>query len=255
MVSCEKEDHGVLESQGVSPIISGLSISPSRINTDTINVGPTRLPGDILDLASNAFARVQSSAGVNAISRVEYWVRNHDGSAVLSSGLLLDNGVLPDVASGDSIFSGTMQFQIVRSTIGTLFVEVASEGTGSYHSNSLFLPLEIVRANQPPVLSNLLAPDTILVGANPSFLITIRASDPDGLPDIRSVIRTTPSNLVLPLNDSGVNGDQQAGDGIYSETVSLDPPPPAGAYDFTFQAFDRSNVGSNIINKRITVVQ
>jgi hypothetical protein len=133
-------------------------------------------------------------------------------------------------------------------------VEFYAEGNGGFFSNTSIQPLQIVRRNRPPVLSDLRAPDTVRTSAQSSFLITVRASDPDGLDDIRTVTRTTPSGLVVQLNDRGVNGDAVAGDGIFTETVSLSPPPAPGVYEFRFQAFDRLNAGSNIIVHSVTVV-
>lgn len=252
-LSCEKKDSTLIDSQGTSPLLISASLSPSTINTDTINIGPTRLPEDVLNISLTAFAKVMSSVGQEGISQVDYVIKNIGGSTFLNSGLLLDNGIAPDITNGDSIYSGTVTFKVIRSTVGTFSVEIQSEGTGGYRSNSLVLPLQIIRANQPPTLSNLQAPDTVHTLTQTMFIITVRASDSDGLADIKSVTRSTDGGTPRFLNDEGVNGDQTAGDGIYTETVSLNPPPPPRDYDFTFQAFDRSNAVSNVITKRITV--
>ncbi|MBI4428369.1 MAG: hypothetical protein HY562_04555, partial [Ignavibacteriales bacterium] len=254
-LSCEKKDSTVIDSGGISPLLTKASLLPSTINTDSVNIGPTRLPEDVLSLTTAAFATASSPLAPKGIVKIEYLVKSVQGSSILSSGELFDNGFPPDAVKGDSVYSGTVTFQIVRSTIGILSVEFVSEGTAGFRSNSLFLPLEIVRTNQPPVLSDLIAPDTVRTSTQTSFVITVRALDPDGLADIRSVTRTTDGGTPRPLNDNGVNGDMNPGDGIFTETVSLEPAPPAGEYEFRFQAFDRSNAESNTLTKRITVVR
>jgi hypothetical protein len=162
----------------------------------------------------------------------------------------------PDQLKGDGIYSGRASFQIKRVDVGTYLIEVSAQDPKGFSSNTLIVPLEVIRTNRPPVLSDLQAPDTVNTSVVSQFLITVNALDPDGLADIKSVTRTTPSGLVFTLNDQGVNGDVRAGDGTFSETVAVnDPSPPPGDYLFKFQAFDRSNEGSNVIIHRVTVRQ
>jgi len=252
-LSCEKKDSSVIDSIGSAPKLSASSLSVSTVNTDTMNIGPVRNPEDVLTISINAYTRVVPGT-LTPVSSVQYTFRNGNGSSILAAGSLLDDGNPPDTQRNDSLYSGRLTFQIVRSTVGVVRVELFAEDASGYKSNSAILPLEIVRSNQPPVLSNLVAPDTVHTSSQSTFLVTVRATDPDGQADIRSVTRTTPSNLVLPLNDAGQNGDGVPGDGIFSETVLLSPPPPTGPYDFRFQAHDRSNVGSNVIIHRIIVL-
>lgn len=253
--SCEKQDSAVIDSIGFVPILSSVVINPSSINTDTINVGPERKPEDNLPLSVKTYAILASGAGVKQVKAVNARLLREPGLSAIASVELLDDGSGVDSTKGDGVFSGWINFSIKRSEVGNYRVEVSAEGSGGFTSTAIIQTLQILRLNRPPVLSDLRAPDTVRTSMQTSFLITVRASDPDGLDDIRSVTRTTPSNLVLQLNDSGVNGDAVAGDGIFSELVSLSPPPAPGSYQFRFQAFDRSNAGSNVLLHTITVVQ
>ncbi|MGB2867174.1 MAG: choice-of-anchor X domain-containing protein [Bacteroidota bacterium] len=253
LLSCEKSEDGIVDSIGSAPTLLNAYLSPSSINTDTINVASVQSPDDLLTIRFQAFAKVTHAAGLSSVSRVNFSFTDGSTQESISSGVLLDNGVPPDQKSGDSLYSAAVTFQIPRSKAGNFLFQISAEDPLSYRSNEALLPLRVFRLNRPPVLSNLQAPDTVHTSLVSSFLITVQATDPDGLADIRSVSRITPSGLVLPLNDSGANGDAVAGDGTFTETVSVNPPPPNGAYDFRFQATDKFNVPSNILTHRIVI--
>lgn len=255
VVSCEKRDSTVIDSIGFVLTLSSVVIDPSIINTDTINIGPERKPEDNLTLRVKTYAIFARGTDLDRIKTVNATLFSEMKPSVIATAELQDDGSGVDSTKGDGIFSGWINFSLKRSESGNYRVEVYAEGSGGFKSTAVIQLLRILRLNHPPVLSDLRAPDTVRTSVQSSFLITVRASDPDGLADIRSVTRTTPSNLVLQLNDAGVNGDAVAGDGIFSELVSLSPPPAPGSYQFRFQAFDRSNAGSNIILHTITVVQ
>lgn len=255
IASCEKQDSAVIDSSSFVPRLTSVVIHPSSINTDTINVGSERKPDDDLALRVKTYAVVAPDTDWREIKSVQAKLLRETGLSKITVAELRDDGADVDSTKGDGVFSGWINFSIKRSEVGNYRVEVYAESAGGFTSVAIIQTLQILRLNRPPVLSDLRAPDTVRTSTQTSFLITVRASDPDGLADIRSVTRTTPSNLVLQLNDSGVNGDAVAGDGIFSELVSLAPPPPLGSYQFRFQAFDRSNAGSNVILHTITVVQ
>jgi hypothetical protein len=254
LFSCDQRDSVVIDSPGFSPFLEQAFIVPALINSDTVNVGTAPKPDDTLPLNVKAYAIVRSVG--NPVSQIAVRARllKEFGSQPITAIELRDDGLGADSTKGDGTFSGILRFSIKRSDVGIYRVECFAEG-GGFVSNTIIQPLKIVRQNRPPVLSDLQAPDTVRISTQSSFLITVRASDPDGLEDVQSVTRTTPSGLVVQLNDRGVNGDAVAGDGIFSERVSLSPPPAPGSYQFRFQAFDRSNAGSNVLFHMITVVQ
>ena len=252
-LSCEKDSDSIIESRGSSPLLLAASVSPTTINTDTVSVGAEQKPDDVLILNVKTYATVIHSEGTSQVAAVTAIIFGASSSSPLAVGKLLNDGIDVDSTKQDNIFSGWVTFEIRRSEVGTYRVEVSAEDYYAFRSNTFIVPLEIIRTNRPPVLSNLQVPSAVSTATQTSFLITVQASDPDGLADIKSVTRTTPSGLTLQLNDAGVNGDAAAGDGIYSETVSLSPPPAPGSYQFRFQAFDRSNTGSNIILHTITI--
>lgn len=241
--SCEVSQDGIIDTIFISPSILSASVSPTAVNTDSMNVGPVRLPEDVLTIKITAAVKINAPTN----SRVRYAVFSDRRSFPISEGELANSGV-------DSIFAGEVQFQVQRTFIGNLMLEITAESNPGSFGTSFIQIITIQRLNQPPVLSNLQAPDTVRTSIQQSFIVTVEVNDPDGASDILSVTRQTPSNLVLNLNDQGTNGDAVAGDGIFTETVSLSPPPPPGDYQFQFRALDRSNAASNTINHSVVVI-
>ncbi len=259
--SCETKQSSVVDSTGIAPLLAQVTLSPSGINSDTINVGSNRQPNDVLTITTTLVARVQANSE-RPIS-VTYSITSSDSLNIVSRGALLDDGQAPDQAKGDGLFSGKASFQIRRVQIGTYAVEVNAESDDGYRSNAIFTPLAVFRGNRPPVISDLAAPDTVKLGnQSQSILITVRANDPDGLSDVAKVLFNSykpdgsgsGGNPFLMYDDGlAAHGDEKAGDGIFSLLISLPWNTQLGTYRFEFQAFDRSNEPSNVIILRLTV--
>lgn len=123
------------------------------------------------------------------------------------------------------------------------------------------------QANVAPVVANLIAPDTVYLDTSQATPIhlSLEASDSNGLNDIEIVFFNSfippngnPSvNNPFELYDNGnpQNGDQTAGDGIYSLIIQLPPTGVTkGTYRWEFQAKDRRNALSNKIIHEITIL-
>ncbi len=258
--ACEKSDSVTIDTIGLSPTLSTGSINPATINTDTINVGGERKPEDMLQLSVKTYARVSHPQGKTEIEDVSARVYKELSSSAVAVISLADDGAGVDSTKDDGLYSGVLTFSSQRSVVGIYWVELSAADPHGFRSNTLLLPLQIVRGNRPPVVSALQAPDTLRISTqSQTLLLTIRATDPDGLADIRQVI----FNTFLPdgrpstgnpfrMFDDGTNGDLQNGDGTYSLRVAS--PTNLGQYRFEFQAFDRSNASSNLIIHTITVV-
>jgi len=253
LTSCEKQDPLIIDTIGVPPQLISLSVTPSTVNSDTINIGSERRPEDILSFSLQIYAKIVHPYMQSQIESAEFSFFRSKREQTISSGLLYDNGLASDAIANDSIFSALIQFTRLRSDIGVFIIEATALDREGYSGNSIRIPFILERLNRPPSLANLVAPDTVFLSSQSSFLISVVASDPDGLEDVISVTRTTPSNMVLFLNDEGVNGDALGGDGVFTELVSLSPPPLPGPYTFRFQALDRSNAPSTIITKTVVV--
>jgi hypothetical protein len=261
---CERRESTIIDTQGQTPLLAQVIVSPSSINSDTINVGSSRKPEDTLSLSTTITAHVDQMAG-NPISAVRFSLKNPDNNEAISQGALLDDGNGADQRRNDGIYSGKAEFQIERVVIGVFQVEVTAEGSNGFQSNTVIAPLTVYRGNHPPVISAIQAPDTVHLGSQDQLLVLhVSADDPDGLADLARVILNSylpdgsPSKQnPIPMYDDGSpdHGDTIAGDGIFSLIIQLSYTTPTGTYKFVFQAFDRSNVGSSTIVHTVTVLQ
>jgi hypothetical protein len=176
---------------------------------------------------------------------------------------LFDHGLEEDSTKGDGHFSGALNFSILRSEVGEMRVVIAAIDNRGGRSNAASLPVQILRSNRPPLLSDLVAPDTVRL-SNQTQVLTLRitASDPDGLRDIHRVVfnsfrpdgQPSAGNPFQMHDDGATGGDERAGDGVFTLQISLPPTTAPGRYRFEFQAFDRSSVPSNVVIHHITVL-
>ena len=148
---CDKNYNNVIDSVGSAPIISGASFSLSIVNTDLINIpGETvRSPDDTITIQGIATVKLDSSVNVRALSAIGYSVTNYNFWSPLAQGTLHDDGVPPDTKANDNIYSGYIEFQIQRVVVGTFSINLWGESTTGYNSNTIILPLQIVRLNHP----------------------------------------------------------------------------------------------------------
>jgi len=118
--------------------------------------------------------------------------------------------------------------------------------------------------NNPPVISNLVAPDTMVlpiqaVGSDTALLF-LNVEDDQTLIDIWAVYFTSVLNDTVPnpnvfyLFDDGSGADVTAGDGIYSQGIVLFWNNTPGKYTFTFLAQDLLGQTSNPIIHDMWVV-
>jgi hypothetical protein len=99
--------------------------------------------------------------------------------------------------------------------------------------------------NQAPIISKNQIPDSVFVDQIVPFFISIKAYDPDSSDFISSVTYQILGPAITQLaeegnlNDSGANGDDLAGDGIYSiETTTAFANWKFGEYHLIVQAYD-----------------
>lgn len=119
------------------------------------------------------------------------------------------------------------------------------------------------QSNFAPVISNaLVEPDTVVVTDTIAILTSLLVQDGNGLNDISEVYfivyrpdGSTSGNKVFLFDDGNLlqNGDQSAGDGIYSRIISVNQTNAKGTYRFEFKAVDRGGLQSNIINYPVLI--
>ena len=254
--SCEPNPASVVENFRLPPLLTSLIIGTTVINTDTMNIGPVRSP---------AVVRASHSAGPTAIGEVRYRVLSPDWRDNGATGTLRDDGSGVDQTAGDSLYSVLVNFSIQRPEIGDFFIEVTATGDGVVQSASVSASLLIIRANKPPMVSNLVADSSVsLSGQSQLIQLSISATDPDGALDIQRVLfdsfqppsgapsSKNPFLMYDDGNEFGPSGDAVAKDGTYSLRVLFEGA-TVGTYRFLFRAVDRSLDSSNVITHILTV--
>ena len=118
--------------------------------------------------------------------------------------------------------------------------------------------------NVPPVINNLVAPNTVTIGTDTTYIhLTLDVDDANGLSDVLFVWfdsylpNGNPSSQnPIALYDDGINGgDITAGDGTYSRLVILPPVGVTrGTYRWEFRAKDRIGDLSNQITHFLEVL-
>jgi len=114
--------------------------------------------------------------------------------------------------------------------------------------------------NQPPVLSELTAPDSVSRRNSETILLSVRVTDPQGQADIRRVYfnsfkpdGTPGSGNPFSMYDDGTNGDVIPGDGLYSRGIMISVSNALGNYRFDFHAEDRAGSASDALTHVIKV--
>jgi hypothetical protein len=244
-------------------------------------VGCDKIPTGIVDPSSNTFQAISiiapevfvynlndssfiTSVKLKSISNIsDIWLdfySSDDKKINKEKVILLDNGNLAngDSIKDDNIFSARLSLSKYN-PIGIYRLEyyisdtqgnTTKLGTNSFNYYN-------GQANYPPVISNLSAPDSIVLnGAEQLLNISVKVIDYNGLSDIKQVYfnsfippngRPSLSNPIL-MYDDGTHGDVTANDGKYTVTVLLPGTGVTkGLYRWEYQAIDRSDSLSNKI--------
>ena len=264
-LSCSPEPSGILDNAGAAPFLHEVDPSALVVDTDTILVGPDRLPDDVLEILFPFSALVSAAADGYPIASVTASVANSAGINVNTGIDLRDDGIDADSLSGDGRYSGIARFSIERVEVGTWNVRVVAHAANGAMSSTILIPVAIVRNNRPPALSDLEADSTVSLSAPDQLSqMMIRAVDPDGKQDLRKVYfesylpsgQPASGNPFQMFDDGdrfGLSGDGIAGDSVYSIRIQFTGA-PQGQYRFEFRAVDRSADTSNVILHQIQVI-
>lgn len=243
---CEKTDLGTIDDTELPPQIHQVNLVPALVNIDSLpsSAGTSTITTTVV-------ATVSNPAGLGGLSSVNVDFFRPLASSPLLRTSLMDNGVSPDSVAHDGIFSGSFAFQATRAQAGSYRVGISAVNDNGQRSGTLTTTMLVTRNNSAPYLDSLSlqAPDTLTrpsVGST-LFMITIAASDSDGLADIRQVFlqNLASSNRDFLLDDGGIgqpngisSGDELAGDGIFSIVFQLPSTVPPGEYHYILQASD-----------------
>lgn len=197
--------------------------------------------------------------------RSEFFPPSHPTPAKVDT--LNDDGLNGDTEAGDGVYTTTFSSAEFREAADYFLRITAEDRAGDVSAPAVAAIRGVFLNPRAPVISNLVAPDTVRVDPNQvvQILMTIDASDPQGLSDIdfvrfRSFLPDGREATDSPFEmaDDGNrarSGDLVAGDGTYSIIINLPPGTPPGNFRFVFEAKDKSNLFSNQIEHIITVTQ
>lgn len=254
IAGCEKDFDGVIESQNLSYDVIGISSFESKIYT----------PLDSLIQLNVFLKNSENIKGIFADVYSPSLSKLNDASISLFDDGNAEHG---DIGAGDNIYSSKFplsEFDINGSYkiyyyITDKFNVTNLVGVHSFNYNNS-------QDNLAPVVSNLTAPDTAIIGSEDTFInISIQADDPNGRDDVELVFfnsfippdeHPSSSNPFTLFDDgSAEHGDDTANDGIYSLIIVLPKigsGVPTGTYRWEFQARDR---GKKLSEKIIHFIQ
>lgn len=250
---CENRDAGPVDPSGSPPFIRSASVAPDQIPVTAL----TSTNGIDYIATLQVTAIVKNPGGAGTIGSVQANVIPPDGSAPIGSSLLRQQSS----AGGNLTFVGQLQFTVSKSALGAFLVEVSAFDQQGFEGNAVAQTVTIVGKNYPPVLSNLVAPDTVLlpVSGTVNIPLHVTVSDSNGLGDIRDVFfrsldSSNPNTKIFLFDDgSTANGDLVARDGTYSRIIVLDSANDRKTYRFAFQAIDASGDTSATVLHLMTV--
>ncbi len=258
LVGCSSDD-SVIDSvfSGGLPHLERLQLSAYEFDTDSTGTGGVKSPDDpvVLPFRISIAGVSTSEAG---LERARCTVAGA-GSAQASIDTIL---VFPKAV--DSL-DAELALHIRRGDVGVYEIEVIGWDTKGRVLNRLRSTLRVRNGSFAPVLTNLSAPDTVIVPDTGFVLLDfqVTVTDSSGIKDIRRVQfntflpdgRPSSSNPFQMFDDGlAVHGDAIAGDGVYSLRVQLPASTERGRYRFEFQAFDFGNLPSNIIIHFVEVI-
>jgi len=214
-------------------------------------------------LLFNAFFSVQAQdpQGLTNIDTVKFAIYLPYGVVPYFEGILEDDGQNGDLASNDGWFSFHKNLSDTLQVGGLHTIRFQAFDKGGLFSNVIVQNFVVDRANDPPVILQITAPDTVARNPGSIFPMHAEVNDSQSLADIKIVhfIVTKPdgtsNGIPLQMFDNGqIEGDKHADDGIYTLTVIIEPHNDLGTYQFDFTAKDLSGAVSETVTHFITVV-
>ncbi|BDQ01573.1 hypothetical protein [Ignavibacterium sp.] len=251
LVSCEKEFDTVIDVQ--KPSYQVVSVAPK----DSI----------IFNVEDSSLVIKIQFTQASVVNSVSAEIINPAGKNFLSTALnLFDNGKPEngDQTANDKLFSNKifMKSNDLSGNYDVKFYVNENSGQNKLAAWSTF-KYRNGQSNFAPVISDaLVEPDTVVVTDTIAILTSLRVSDDNGLNDIKEVYfivyrpdGSTSGNKVFLFDDGNLlqNGDQTAGDGLYSRIISVNQTNAKGTYRFEFRAIDRGGLQSNTINYSVLI--
>jgi hypothetical protein len=201
-------------SDSVHPALSDLMI-PSVLYLQT-------------DMDYPVSVKVTDPQGNGDIRTVNIYIFPEDNTVLLTD-TMADDGSMGDIIPKDGIYSYGLKIDFAGQVPGSYRAAVVARDHSDHLSDTLFTSLIVEEGelNLAPELSDPVVPDTLREEDLQDIFLSIRASDPQGLPDLDSVFfHIYPYTSPVPyftgiLADRGTAGDPTAGDGIFCARFRL----------------------------------
>lgn len=262
ITSCEKDKFTLLDTNYNAPSISKLILSKYIIDTDTIKMDNQTSVLDTITITNTVSVLVDDVDGLQDIKEVYIKTENPNSSKSVYSGNLKFMEFTTEANKILAKYSDTLSFKITRQVVGDFYVLCEAIDNNNLTSNVLITSFTITRSGEPPVISDLNAPDTVNLPTSGSSIIlfSIKATDPNN--DIKEVyfrsLDSSDPHKKFYMYDNGDlrnNGDTSANDGIYSILIQLPYNMTPKSYRFEFEASDYTEYLSNKIIHTLTVIK
>ncbi len=257
LTACEESSTEVIEQPLVQFVVTGIS-APDKF---------------ILSESDSSFVASVTIENPQNLSDVWFNVSTADGLTRIETNVkMADNGneINGDETEGDGIFSGkTFLGKDTKSgkyQVEFYIADKINPQPDNIHKIGIkYFEVEGGKQNSPPQIVNLAIPDT--VSRNQKFTFSAEVKDSNGLQDIREVyyelfnpngekVVNSKGISQFPLFDDGdvnANGDETAGDGIYTVFLTIPTNQPTGFWEFKFTAVDKSDAKSNQVSRSVYV--
>ena len=191
----------------------------------------------------------------NDITKIVYNINDSLGTLV-GSGEMKENNI--EIGNYSAIYKIGNDLETGNYRLSLIVHDIAGDSTNIV-TQEFRLTFD---DNLAPVLSNLVAPENVLVEPPKSLIfLAIDVFDRNGMDDIKEVYFTveSPSNTVsdrIFMFDDGntpVSGDNTANDGTYSAIIEVTPSNQKGNYKFEFYAKDQTDLLSQVYTHFIEI--
>ena len=198
LLSCSKND-SLVDSRPVidTTAVRLLSLSTYLVDTDTLDVvpGEVKEPTDPVQIPLGVTVHTTADIAADRMRcRISFEATDQE----------IVETTLPRIAAMQ--YGAVVPVPITRGDVGDYRVEVF-DPAGQSPVNTARTKFTIVFGNRAPVLSDLVAPDTLVRPPTGSIAqkITVRCTDPSGAQDIRNVFFSHLSKE--PVSTSGLSGE------------------------------------------------
>jgi hypothetical protein len=256
IITACSDDSGVVDQGKLDNYSSyvDLNLSGYQFDTDTLDIPRTgdKQDDDIIEIPISCSVRAVTEAGVE-IHEARITIQQESfGPVALDT--VLTNPV-------DGVFTDVIILRIRRNDVGNYEVLVNGKDSRDLDVNTAISKISVFYGKFPPVISDVVAPDSIKRPAtgDVTFLISAKVTDQSGQKDIKVVFFTTtrpdgtPAQSKPVMFDDGTNGDLVAGDSNYTTGAKLNASNDLGTYLFEIQAVDRSNLIAPPIVHKVVV--